>query len=50
MRENDKTGGTELHSKATLSRHRLAHVNAPIVGLGLLLPPGLGLMAVANLF
>jgi len=49
MRENDKTAGTELHSKATRSRHLLTDANEPIVGLALLLPPtGLGLVAGAN--
>jgi hypothetical protein len=33
MRENDKTGGNELHSKATRSRHRLAHVLRVAPGL-----------------
>jgi hypothetical protein len=37
MRENDKTGGTEGHSKANRSRRRLADVNEPSTGLALLL-------------
>jgi hypothetical protein len=49
MRENDKTPGPEVHSKANRSRHRLADVNEPIAGLALLLPTGLGLVAVAIL-
>jgi hypothetical protein len=49
MRENEETGGTELHLKPTRSRHRLAHVNAPIAGLALLLPTGIELVAVANI-
>jgi hypothetical protein len=44
MRENDKTPGTELHSEATRSRHRLTDANEPIVGLALLLTTGLGLL------
>jgi len=49
MRENRKTGGTELRSKATRSRDRLADVNEPIAGLALLPPTCLELVAVANL-
>ena len=48
MLENDDTARTELHSKATRSRDRLADVNEPIGGLALLPPTCLELAAVAN--
>ena len=49
MRENDKTPGTEVHSKANRSRHRFADVNEPLPGLALLLPTDLELVAAASL-
>jgi hypothetical protein len=48
MRENDKTDGTEGHSKAKRSRRRLADVNEPGPGLALLLSTDLELVAGAS--
>jgi hypothetical protein len=49
MRENDKTDGTEGHSKENRSRRRLAEMNEPSPRLALLLSTDLELVAGASL-